>query len=151
MVDAADGVPELAELLGLPVDALRGAIGGPWDPGYQMQEEDLGTLGMVFTGLADPRTPHRPLVVIQVDTSDEMLTIGYAVGFPLVNGQMRWSPADPRTVVPYDTDEIRECLLESGHPLIAYGMSDPQEALLACLRDAVGKVAVAATLSGTTW
>lgn len=146
-----DGVPQLAELLGVPVDALREAIGGPWDDGYQMNEEHLGTLGTVFTGVPDPRTPSRPMAVIQVDTADEQLTIGYAVGFPLVSGQMRWSPADPRTVLPYDLDEIRECLLDTGHPLTAFGTSDPQEALLAALQDALAKIANAATLSGTTW
>lgn len=152
MVDfVVDGVPQLADLLHLPVDALRAAIGGPWDEGYQMREEDLGSLGMVFTGIADPRTPSRPLAVIQVDTSDQRLTIGYAVGFPLVTGQMRWSPANPRTVLPYDLDEVRECLLETGHPLTEYGTSDPVEAVLACLRDALAKIADAATLSGTTW
>ncbi len=146
-----DGVPRLAELLGVDEDALRAAIGGPWGPGYDVPEEHLGTLGTVFTGLPDPRTPGRPLAVIQVDRADERVRIGYAVGFPLVTGDYRWSLAEPRTTLPYDPDEIHQALLDPEHPLAQAGTSDPQEALLAALTAALQRVAVAATLSGTTW
>ena len=146
-----DGVAELADLLGLPDDDLRAAIGGPWNPGYRMPEEHLGTLGVVFTGLVDPRVPDRPLAVIQVDTVDGLLTVGYAVGFPLVTGDMRWSPAEPRTVMPFGVDDVLACVDDPTHPLSAFDVGDPEQTLLACLRDAVVRVTDAAILRGTTW
>lgn len=146
-----DGLPDLAALLELDVDALREAIGGPWSPAFEVPEDQLGTLGTIFTGLPDPRTPGRPLAVIQVDHADGRVRVGYAVGFPLVTGDYRWSLAEPRTTLPYDRDEIRVAVFDPEHPLGQTGTIDPDEALLVALRTAIQKVAVAATLKGTQW
>jgi hypothetical protein len=127
---APDGVPALAELLGVSVPELHHAIGGPWDAGRA--GPDLGFPVTTFTGLVNPHTPGRPLAAIRVDHTDLFLEVGHAVGVPLPTGEMQWALGEPRTGMSYDLDT-------------------PRETLLAEVRDALHRVVDAAVLRGATW
>lgn len=125
-----DGLPALAALLGVAEPDLREAIGGPW---HEVEAGPGPALPFTaFTGLANPRTPGRPLVAMRVEHEDGLLAVGYAVGVPVPTGEMRWALAEPRTELIYEAD-------------------DPSEDFLRDLRDAVQRVADAAMLRGTSW
>ena len=125
-----DDLPALAGLLGIPEPELRSAIGGPW---HTVEAGPGPALPFTtFTGLANPRTPGRPLVAMRVEHEDGTLVVGYAVGVPVPTGEMRWALAEPRTELMHDAD-------------------DPGDGFLLELRDAVQRVADAAMLRGTSW
>lgn len=123
-----DATDDLAGRLGVSADLLRQALGGPLS--VWLTDPDLGEQLLVYTGLADPRTPGRPLVALRL--SEETLDIGHSVGVSLPNNEMQWSLAEPRTQLDYD-DESDEVIL-CDH-----------------IREAVAAVASAAMLRGTSW
>lgn len=125
-----DGLPALAALLGVAEPDLREAIGGPW---HEVETGPGPALPFTaFTGLANPRTPGRPLVAMRVEREDGLLAVGYAVGVPVPTGEMRWALAEPRTELIYEAE-------------------DPSEDFLRDLREVVQRVADAAMLRGTSW
>lgn len=125
-----DGIPELADWLGLDEATLRAAIGGPWGAGQIAPE--LGTPRTLFVGHENPRSPERPLVVIRLDHLDWTVEIGKAVGVPLPTGEFQWTIGEPRTSLEFDPAEAQ--------PMLAHD-----------LQEAVNKVINAAVLRGTTW
>lgn len=134
-----DGIPAIAELLRVPEDVLREAIGGPWNGA-----EDAPYYGhevTVFTGLANPRQPDRALVVLRFDHDDSTLHVGRAIGVPVPGGQHQWSLGEPRTVI-----EIDEVPLDE-----SWGPQRSRVLVVEAVRDAVNQVLDAVVLRGTTW
>jgi hypothetical protein len=144
-----DAVAGLAIVLGVPTDQLRAAIGGPW-----LVEELPATLDAfvtIMTGLENPRTPNRPLIALRVEHEEGTIEVGHAVGVPLPNGRMQWAFGEPRTLLPYEPEELREHLLRTDPRADTMSSDDLVEALLAELSAAIGRVADVAMLRGTTW
>lgn len=135
----ADGVPQLAALLGVPEPVLREAIGGPWTAAENAPY--FGHDVRVYVGLENPRHPERPLVVIRVDREEHVVDIGRAVGVPVPGGRQQWSLAEPRASLDYDEVPLDE----------TWGGEHTVELLVLALRDAVSAVVDAAILRGTTW
>lgn len=135
----ADGVPQLAALLGVPEPVLREAIGGPWSTAENAPY--FGHDVQVFVGVENPRHPERPLVVIRVDRDEHVVDVGRAVGVPVPGGRQQWSLAEPRTSLDYDEVPLDE----------TWGGEHSAELLVLALRDAVSSVVDASILRGTTW
>lgn len=140
-----DGVAELSLLIDVPEDLLRGALGSDVAPGQA--GPGFGPDVTIFTGLTNPRTPGRPLVAIRVEHDDAVLEVGHAVGVPLPNGRHQWSLGDPRTILPYGEDAIRDAFDLSD----VAELGDVQRALVEALRDAIARIADVAMLRGTRW
>jgi hypothetical protein len=135
----ADGVGQLAAILGVPLERLREAIGGPWSPGTP--GPDFGHEVTLFTGLENPRTPGRPLVVLRVDHDASVVDVGRAVGVALPAGAQQWSLGEPRASI--DVDEV---------PLDeVWGAAHTATLLVDEIGAAVRAVLDAAVLRGTTW
>ncbi len=149
MDDFGDGVGELADLLGVPRQALALAIGDQWSPG------DPGSSAWgeftIFTGRENPRTPGRPLIAICVDHSELTVELGHAVGVPLPNGRMQWALGEPRTLVPFDEDGLVAWATGEGRVPTSTTPDGLAEALLAELAAGIEKVASTAMLRGITW
>lgn len=116
--------PALAELLGVDAGALVAAIGNFVHSGSEW-DGDVH----VYTGRSNPRAPERPVVVLRVETVDDEIEVGRAVGVPLPDGRMRWTLAGPRTTV---------------------ALAD-EPTMLTDLADAVVRVLDADMLRGITW
>jgi hypothetical protein len=129
-------VPGLARLLGVDEADVRQAIGGPWS--QESATPDLGSRVTMFIGLANPRTPSRPLAAIRVDHAEGVVEVGHAVGVPLPTGEAHWVLAAPRTTVSFDVDGLDDV---DGVPAL----------VLDALRSGVHAVVEAAVLRGTTW
>lgn len=147
--ETTDGLPELAGVLGVPEDMLRAVLGDDWMPGQP--GPGWGHEVTIFTGVANPRTPGRPLVAIVVDDLDGFIEIGHAVGVPLPNGRMRWALGEPKTELPLDRDHLREVFVEANR--YDYVSSDEAvtEGLVQAVREAVAKIADTAMLRGIAW
>lgn len=126
--DDGDASGDLAARLGVSESLLRSALGAPLE--LWVSDPDLGEQLLIYTGLADPRTPGRPLIALRL--SEDSLEIGHSVGVSLPNREMQWSLAEPRTHLEYDehVDEVMFCER---------------------IREAVAAVASAAMLRGTSW
>ena len=68
--DQADGLTELAGLLGIPADALAAAVGDDWAPGQP--GSGWGHRVTIFTGVPNPRTPGRPRIGNTSEDRDPM-------------------------------------------------------------------------------
>ncbi len=134
-----DGVAQLAEIIGVPADQLREAIGGPWSNGEP--GPDFGHAVTVFTGLANPRAPGRPLVALRVDHDDGVVDVGRAIGAALPGGGHQWSLGEPRASIEYDQVPLDE----------AWGAEHTATLLVDDVGFAVRAVLDAAVLRGTTW
>lgn len=136
---AADGVPHLARLLGVQVDPLREAIGGPWSAGEHGPE--FGHLVTIFTGLENPRVPSRPVVALRVDHDARTVEVGRAIGVPLLGDRYQWSLGEPRASIDYDEVPLDE----------VWGAEHSRSLLVDELGRAVSAVLDATILRGTTW
>ena len=144
-----DAVTGLAIVLGVPTEQLRAAIGGPW-----LVEELPATFDAfvtIITGLENPRTPNRPLIALRVEHEEGTIEVGHAVGVPLPNGRMQWALGEPRTLLPYEPEELREHLLLTDPRADTMSTDELSQALLAELSAAISRVADVAMLRGTTW
>ena len=144
-----DAVAGLAIVLGVPTEQLRAAIGGPW-----VVEESPATFDAfvtILTGLENPRTPQRPLIVMRVEHEEATIEVGHAVGVPLPNGRRQWAFGEPRTLLPYEPAELREHLLLTDPRADMMSSDEVSHALLAELSAAISRVADVAMLRGTTW
>ena len=137
--DGADGVAELAAIIGVPVEPLREALGGPWNAG--IPGPAFGHDVTVFTGLENPRVPGRPLVVLRVDHDAQVVDVGRAVGVPLPEGRFQYSLGEPRATIDYDQVPLDE----------VWGPEHSAGLLIDELNLAVSAVLDAAVLRGTRW
>jgi len=145
----ADAVAGLAIMLGVPEDGLRRAIGGPW--AEEPVPANLTAVMTIVTGVVNPRTPERPLVAIRLEHEEGTVEVGHCVGVPLPNGRMQWALGEPRTSLPYDLEEWRDLLVDSDPRAYSMTPEELAQALLDELQAAIGRVADAAILRGTTW
>jgi hypothetical protein len=136
---AADGVAELAAIIGVPVEPLREAMRGPWNAGFVGPA--FGHDVTVFTGLENPRVPGRPLVVLRVDHDARVIDVGRAVGVPLPDGRPQYSLGEPRASIDYDQVPLDE----------VWGPEHSAGLLIDELGLAVSAVLDAAVLRGTRW
>lgn len=149
MAGEADGLADLAALLGVPVDVARVALGEPWSPGDR--GSTLWGEFTIFTGRENPRNPDRPLIAIVVDHTEETVELGHAVGVPLPDGRMRWSLGAPRTSIPLDPADLREWAADHASVPSSLGDEALRSALLEELRLGIERVADTAMLRGAEW
>ena len=147
--DQADGLTELASLLGLPSDALAAALGDDWAPGQP--GSGWGHRVTIFTGVPNPRTPGRPLVAIVVDLEEGFVELGHAVGVPLPSGHMRWALGEPRTELPLDRESLREHFVDANRYDLISSEDAMTAGLLQAMREAVARIADTAMLRGVAW
>jgi hypothetical protein len=130
-----DGVSELADLLGVPEEHLRAAIGEPWSPGQT--GPGWGADITIFTGRENPRTPRRPLVAIRVDPTEGSVDVGHAIGVPLPNGRHQWALGEPLTELEYVAEDGADAFKAA--------------ALIDGIREGVNRIAEVAMFRGTSW
>ena len=144
-----NGLAQLADLLGVDAALLEQAIGGPWSDGEDGPGEAREFT--TFTGRENPRTPGRPLIAIRVDHTENTVEVAHAVGVPLPSGKMRWAMGEPRTLVPYLTDDLFYWADENGRVEVSKTPDGLRDAMLAELAAGISKVAEVAMLRGTAW
>lgn len=149
MVSRAEGLGEMADLLGVSVEAAAAVLGGPWSAG----EPGTSAWGdsTTFTGRENPRTPGRPLVALVVDHAERTVEVGHAVGVPLPDGSMRWTLGEPRTLVPLDEADLVAWVNRDGRVAASTTPEGLSEAMLQALGDGIQRVADVAMLRGAQW